>query len=363
MSNVIALSLPSHRRPLDQRLAALAVCFCEKRRFGDDVFWLKENAELVNILETSGLTLPDEALDTYLGFYNQVRDRLAFFPQYYRFLLGITLDLEDLGLPGDVGEALVAFADDAGLAETELSDLQRGEARRLMGRRGRRPLAWDAGLDDRLRRFAARPATFALPNKKAAYELTHIVFYLSEYGRRSPDLPEDAVTSLEFAGLLAFLDQNADLLAEICVALRFAGRTPPATWEDWLDREARAFDIVEGPTAEVRDDYHDYFVTQWHRALRGQSAFDAAPGATRAAFVRQGRQPGPLRAMSECMFRLGPRRSTDWHSMRDTVAGALGMAEQDVLLAAEASVNNFDVFFHDFSRAICNGGRIKEVLS
>lgn len=362
MSNVIALTFPPRHRPLDARLAALAVCFCEKRRFGDDVFWLKENAEFLNILETSGLGLPDAGLDPYLAFYAQAWDRLVFFPQYYRFLLGIALDLEDLGLPGGLGERLVAFAAAQGLAEAELSDLQRAEARRLMARRGHVALPWDEGLSDRLRRFAARPGTFALPNKKAAYELTHIVFYLSEYGRRDPDLPEAALTSLEFAGLLAFLDQNADLLAEVCIALRFAGRTPPATWEDWIDRDADGFDILEGPAAQVHDGYHDYFVTNWHRAIRGQTVFGAAPGANRAAFARRGQTHGPLRAMSEAIFRLGPRRSGDWEVMRETVSGVLDFPAQDVLYAAEKSVNNFGVFFHDFSRALCHSAPVKEAV-
>ena len=79
------------------------------------------------------------------------------------------------------------------------------------------------GLNDRLRGFARRSITFALPNKKAAYELTHIVFYLSEYGRRDPEVGQAFIDSLHFAGTLAFLELNLDLLAEICIALRFAG--------------------------------------------------------------------------------------------------------------------------------------------
>jgi len=230
MSNVIQLTLPVSSQPLDQRLAGLIHCFASERRFGEDVFWLKENAELLSILECSGQSLCSTTLAPLEGFYTQVRERLAFFPQYYRFLLSITLDLEDLGLSGDTGEAVVRWAADQDLAEAELSDLQRAEARRLFNRRGRDLGTPDAGLDDRLRAFINRPATFALPNKKAAYELTHIVFYLSEYGRRDPQLDPAALQSLSFAGTLAYLDQNVDLLSEICIALRYAGQTPPAPW-------------------------------------------------------------------------------------------------------------------------------------
>jgi hypothetical protein len=60
------------------------------------------------------------------------------------------------------------------------------EAQRLMARRDMAPKGEDATLEDRARYFMGRSDTFALPNKKAAYELTHLVFYLSEYGRCDP---------------------------------------------------------------------------------------------------------------------------------------------------------------------------------
>ena len=237
MSNVIHLNVPSHRQSKAESRSALLASFAQHRRFGDDVFWLKENAELLNILECTGLPLADQALAAHEGFYDQVEKRLGFFPQYYRFLLSICLDLEDLGMAGTKGEALCVWVAEQGLAEAELSDLQRAEARRLMQRRGVEPLPHDIGLTDRLHRFIDRSETFAMPNKKAAYELTHIVFYLSEYGRRDPHLSARALISLEYAGILAYLDQNADLLAEVCVALRFAGQTPSPIWEDWLAGE------------------------------------------------------------------------------------------------------------------------------
>ena len=62
-----------------------------------------------------------------------------------------------------------------------------------------------AALEARLRAFAGRSQTFAMPNKKAAYELTHIIFYLSDYGRQIPELPDGTLKSLHFTGLLAFL--------------------------------------------------------------------------------------------------------------------------------------------------------------
>lgn len=349
MSNVIPLMLPVTRQPLQQRLAGLIQCFASERRFGEDVFWLKENAELLGIIECSGLALDAASLAPLEGFYAQVADRMAFFPQYYRFLLSITLDLEDLGLPGDTGTALVDWAADQGLVEAELSDLQRAEARRLMQRRGRDPESWDLGLDDRLRRFVNRPETFGMPNKKAAYELTHIVFYLSDYGRRDPDLDDSTLQSLSFAGTLAYLDQNADLLAEICIALRFAGQTPPVLWEDWISRRATLFDLTEGPQAQVNDNYHDFFVCNWLAATRGQEAFALAPNFCRAQFTCEA-WSGPLRAMSETLFGLGPLRIGDWTRMRTRIFDALDPRGQDILMEAEANCADFDAFFDIFAR-------------
>ena len=60
MSNVIHLNVPSHRLGKPARRAALLASFAQHRRFGDDVFWLKENAELLNIMECTGLALDDK---------------------------------------------------------------------------------------------------------------------------------------------------------------------------------------------------------------------------------------------------------------------------------------------------------------
>ncbi len=354
MAKVVHLNAPSRHQSDTARKAALLACFAQHRRFGDDVFWLKENAELLNILEcTGGGPMPD-ALTVHEGFYAQAEKRLRFFPQYYRFLLSILLDLEDLGMTGTKGEALVNWAADQDMARAELSDLQRGEARRLMLRRGRDPLPDDTGLDDRLRQFTARAATFALPNKKAAYELTHIVFYLSEYGRQDPALPGETRQSLDFAGTLAFLDQDADLLAEICIAMRFAGMSPPGLWQDWLVRHAHRFTVETGASAPAQDDYHEYFVCNWWLALIGQTAFAKRFEHDRMAFLRPPTQPGVLREMSESMFRLDTARSPDWQAMRGIVIAGLSEDAHAILTQAEEASYCFDAFFSGFSRTYHN---------
>ena len=349
MSNVVSIGLP--KRPnLAQRQGALLRVFAMHRRSPQDVFWLKENAELLNILATGGAEIAAQDLEVYRGFYDTLEERMRFFPQYYRFLLSICLDLEALGLEGDKGAALCTTAQRLDLPAGELSDLQRAEAERLIARRlGSTTL--DAGLNARLRAFMDHCDTFALPNKKAAYELTHIVFYLSDYGATPLDLTEDAVTSLEYAGLLAFLDQDVDLLAEVCVALRFAGQTPSGIWENWLAREAAEFTLMPAPDGPVTDAYHEYFVTSWWAGLSGISGFCATPPAGGVQVSRNNAVRGPLRALSELMYQLGPARSPDWDQMRGLFHRSIATEHQHILDDAALSSHRFNTFFEGFARA------------
>ncbi|MEO9682510.1 MAG: hypothetical protein ABJF86_14050 [Tateyamaria sp.] len=350
MSNVIALNALPRRDTLTERLPALIDCFARQRRVKDDVYWLKENAELLNILECTGQQVPSSALDAHAEFYADLPARLAFFPQYYRFLLSIGLDLEDLGLPGSQMEALCANVANQGLPEAELSDLQRAEARRLLARRGSvtRP---DAGLDDRLRAFINRPATFALPNKKAAYELTHIVFYLSEYGRLDPKLDPEALISLEYVGILAHLDRNLDLLAEVCIALRQAGQVPLPIWEDAVRHGLRAFRVAEAQDTGLSDAYHEYLVCTWAVSSMGHLDRGAAVPAGRCVFTRHTQDDGALRPLSAALMSLGHARSGDWGAMQGSVYAMLNDDAATLLFDTATASENFASFFQGFARA------------
>ncbi|MCA1334174.1 DUF6902 family protein [Pseudooceanicola marinus] len=361
MSNVVQLTFPARSQGRAARRAALLDRFARERRSQEDVFWLKENAEVLNILESTGQTLasgdlPDGALAPYADIYETLEKRLGFFPQYYRFYLSLALDLEALGMAGDKAAAMVHWARAEGLAEAELSDLQRAEARRLMLRRGIDPSgsrAESEALTARLMRFISRPATFMLPNKKAAYELTHIVFYLSEYGRKSVQLPRSAKESLNFAGTLAYLDLNADLLAEICVAMRHAGMTPPDTWEGWLSRETNGFTVDAWEGAMAHDGYHEFLVSNWAMATAGRGeVFRQAVPEGRVTFHAAPRPIGPLRRMSQCLLEMDAARSADWTRMEAPICEALA---DDAALAhldrATRACADFETFFAGFARA------------
>lgn len=347
MSNVVSIGLP--RKPNKaQRQAGLLRNFADHRRGRDDVYWLKENAEALNILATTQAQLPPYTLDVYQQFYDGIEERLRFFPQYYRFLLSICLDLEDLGLGGDKGEALCDWVRSSQLPASELSDLQRAEAERLLARRG--VIEQNYALAERLNRFAAHTSTFALPNKKAAYELTHIVFYLSDYGAKAPALDADVKTSLEYAGLLAFLDQDVDLLSEVCAALRFAGVLPSEIWEDWLAQESSGFVVHSAPDGVGPDAYHEYLVTSWWAECAGMDGFVAVPPEGGMEICRRGGAAGPLRAISEILYHLGPARTGDWQRMRGFLEGRLEEQQNLILNGAEQSTLKFDAFFEQFSR-------------
>ena len=91
MTNVISLNVPQRRQTLPQRAGALVDIFAKHRRYGEDVFWLKENAELLNILECTGTQVAPQILEVHQEFYDKLPQQLSFFPQYYRFLLSICL--------------------------------------------------------------------------------------------------------------------------------------------------------------------------------------------------------------------------------------------------------------------------------
>ena len=350
MSDILHPRFPFRQRGLAARKAALIDRVARTRRTGLDVFWLKENAELLNVLESASGAPGREALAVYDTLYAEIEKRIGFFPQYYRFFLSICLDLEDLGLTGQKGGALAEWVAAQGLAGAELSDLQRAEARRLCLRRGIDPVARDRGLDDRLRGFARRSETFTLPNKKAAYELTHIIFYLSEYGRRDPCADPEMIDSLVYAGTLAFLELNIDLLSETCIALRFAGAKPPAVWESWLTDQARRFQVLPADAAGGVDDYHPWLMLNWFMDLAGKGGFGQQMPDGAVIFAAPEPDTGPLRELSDCMYSMKEGRCADWSAMRDRVGDRLSDEARMVLEAAEGAVD-FGAFFRGFARA------------
>ena len=167
MTNVIQLNAPPARRSHQDRQSEMIDCFASYRRFGYDVFWLKENAELLNILECTGATFAPAAFQPHDGFYAQVEKRLGFFPQYYRFILSICFDLEDLGMPATRANRWLTgwHAKDWPLPSSPIS--KRAGVQRLLTRRGVSVTLENCNFVERLQNFAEKSETFVMPNKKA----------------------------------------------------------------------------------------------------------------------------------------------------------------------------------------------------
>ncbi len=347
MSNIIQLNFANRSQSDHDFVNVLGECVVNKRRIFGDVYWLKENAEFLNILETTGAYSNSFDLSIYDQFYSSVERQMSFFPQYYRFFLELALDLDALGMTKNKGAQLAQWVHDADLIQGELSDLQRGETMRLLARADIKTGQSDA-IEERLRTYMDHSATFALPNKKASYELTHLVFYLSEYGRKDPVLSPDAKTSLEYVGLLAVLDMNADLLSEVCVAMRFAGMSPPQEWDQWIADMRSQFRVSATP--DDRDDYHQFMMMQWSHMIATGQGFQGPFDAQVHSFIPPLHYVSPLRQMSETLFSMETARSEDWDKMRGHVSVDLTEQAYEILEMAERTSPKFHDFFGYFAR-------------
>lgn len=329
-------------------IAALLASFAHHRRKQGDAFWLKENGELLGVLSALNRRLPELALSVYQPFVEGAAEMVAFHPQYARLILNLVTSLEDLGYPGGLGPRLADWMLDQGLVETEVNDLQRAELRFLMARNGRTVVF--EGLDERLLRFMSRPETFAIPNPRAAYDLLHAVFYLSDYGRKPLKLPPAAVESLLMLGSLSHLEGNGDLLGEVCLALHYAGEVLPPLWLRHLRAENGAFRLTGTPCVDSSDCYHIFLVNQWLFGTIEDRAF--GEGYPVGPMSIQLNRPliSPLREWSQALRALGPRRSGDWEAMRRACRDHLSesaLAQAD-LGAAESPL--FGRFFARFAR-------------
>lgn len=348
MSNILTLPDMRRRRLPVAAPERLVELFAQHRHGPGDVRWLKENAEVLRLLVATGQGLdPDLLRRVHDQTARDLPARLGFFPQYYRFFLSIALDLHALGLADLDAEALVARAMSDGLPEAEMSDLQRAEARLFAQRVG---LAGpDDGLTERLLRFAARSATFALPNKKAAYELTHIAFYLSDYGLHPFDGAETMRESLEYAGLVAWLEQNTDLLAEVCLAMRFCGLAVPELWARGVAEDLAAFHVGPAGAVAGSDDYHAWLMAAWSATAAGGRPLDRMLPGGALGFVAP-RRVSALGEVSSVLMELDAARSADWSVMRRRIAARLSAPALDVLDSAAASTPAFETFFARFAR-------------
>jgi len=243
--------------------------------------FFKENGELLCITSNLGCLADPRALDAYQEFYDNASVLMDCYPQYYRFFLGIVLDLESLGLQGNVGATLCETTSQNSLLFYDTSDLRRMEALSLIS--SRRELTQDehnlrAKTYDSINNFIARPDHFTKFNRPFFYDLTHFIFYLTDYGRNPFPLDNSPIQCLHYIGLLALLDSDEDLLAEAGICLNYMGHEIPSFWDRDLTGFKNEISIVYDETVQSAlnpavDEYHSYFVLNWYYGVTGREVF------------------------------------------------------------------------------------------
>lgn len=255
--------------------------FALKRNSGLSFPFLKENGELLSIAANSGLLVEPRAIELYQSFYDQAYKVYKTYPQFSRFILGIVTDLEALGQGGDVAFQIAKDMLASGVLDFETADSRRLDSISLFTRLDiTSPViqAHESRIWQNVRRFTQFPNHFTRLNKPLFYELTHMVFFLTDYGRRAWPIDTDIALCLRYAGTLAFLDDDFDLLSEICISLRFIDETPPDLWEDEIEKFLSSINITydtnlkSSLNAQV-DEYHPYLVSNWLLAVKGLPVF------------------------------------------------------------------------------------------
>ncbi len=349
MSNIISLrSLPSDAS--GPALNAVLDLFANRRRSRSDAFWLKENAEVLQVLLAIGVDQTQLDLSAYEGFVATLSDEVRFFPQYYRFYLSMAADLSALGLRNVPVAAIAEKVVQDGWMGGELSDSHRAEARLLLARAGHLP-AEDDGLDRRLAGFAGQSGLFCLPNPQLAYALTHSVFHASDYGRRAVARDADRRLALIHAGINAWLEDNLDLLSEVVIALCQSGEQVPSFWQQEILGTAHAFSGISGAeSGPFDDDYHEYLVLNWAAGVLDGSGFATPMPAGARLFHRQKKAETALRDLSLGLLDMGRNRSPDWARMRWRLWPKLSAPVRARIEAVEA-LPEFEGFFRVFSRS------------
>lgn len=355
-ANVISLQQYATQK-MQLPLAGLVDMFAHCRRGKHDPFWLKENAELVQILAATQASVTPSDLAPYEDFAAGVMKELRFFPQYYRLFLSIALDLDKMGLPNVPVQEMAEFIHKNALYDIELSDTHRSESFSLLARAGIDASSVDPTLNERLTRFFQNSKLFSLPNRRAAYDLFHIVFHKTDYGRREIEKDIALRLSLMNAGMVAWLEDNLDLLSEVVISLRLCGEDVPNVWADAITSSISHMEFsTSHDNTPINDEYHQYFVMNWAASTIGKSSFgDMVP--TGATLIRQGfARINALQELSMALFEMGETRQPDWAQTRWKLWKHLSYGARKKLEVLE-EFEEFEGFFEEFSRSNV-GGRL-----
>jgi len=131
---------------------------------------------LLSIARCQNYILEPRALELYTNLYTSALNFVELYPQYYRFILGIVLDLEDMGMKGKVGEEICQYIKRQNLLAFDTSDLRRLEVIHLLNRRtnlSKSELEEKTLSTQRIEKFTASTDKFFKFNRPLFYELTH----------------------------------------------------------------------------------------------------------------------------------------------------------------------------------------------
>ena len=325
--------------------------FAVSRHSGISFSFLKENGELLAIANSSGLTLSSNSLELYAELYEKIDKLCYLYPPFYRFFMAIALDLEDLGMPGKKGAELLDYVVKHQFYSADTSDTRRMEIINLLARRGREPnfvIDSKEALLNRVVCFFKQPERFIKFNRTLFYDFTHLMFYITDYGNlpftHSPEIFE----SLNHIGMLAYLDNDIDLLAEVCLCYGFLKSPAPEIWVNACVGGLRNIDIsyinreqVIG--APVDDDYHIYFVNSWLMLSIGKEAFQEDYNNSVPVFTHQKENKSTLSKIFQVLHPIimedmpkRPMKAFEFLSVEDNIQ----------LQTALASSPNSENFFH-----------------
>lgn len=267
--------------------------FAVKRNPNLNFPFLKENGELLQIAANCQTLVEPSALDLYTPFYDKSQDLIKLYPQFFRFILGITADLERLGYSGTMGKQIAYQALADRILDFDTSDTRRLEMVSLFQRLGleNEPIKQcEQSVIENIEKFTSDPKRFIYLNKPFFYELTHIIFFLTEFGNKHIRFNTDLVSCLKYAGVLCHLDEDYDLLAEICISLRYLSAPVPLHWEDDVLNYASQIQVTFGTDMKSAlnasvDDYHIYFVCNWLADVKGEPSFQIKPGRQAPNFI------------------------------------------------------------------------------
>lgn len=280
--------------------------------------FLKENGELLSLAVNAGFLIEPRAIELYRDFYNAAFKLTYCYPQYYRFILGITLDLEEAGLSGEQSLKIIDYTTEKNLLKFDSSDVRRLETLHMISTK-REWCAYERQLYDgiisRIEDFIAQPVQFTKFNKPLFYDLTHILFFLTDFGRKSCPLENDPLPCLMNVGLLALLDNDADLLSEVGLCLYYLGHKIPPYWDSYIKQSLSEMCIsYDGTVASALnpsvDEYHLYLVQNGYMAVCHKSAFQDRFGSKTPSFYVEDAAESLLAKLSDVAHKVHVSAST-----------------------------------------------------